>query len=125
MQFHLSFAYMVSGIEKLSGYNWRNGESIWKAIHLPNFDNDFEINVDWLGEYPIVFLFIGWLTIIIELFYPLFISIRKTRMFWLYFTIGLHLSIALFLNLYFFSAIMIIWNVTAFYTFNKNKLSYV
>ncbi|MDO4727504.1 MAG: HTTM domain-containing protein [Bacteroidota bacterium] len=119
MQFHLCFAYMISGLEKLSGYNWRNGESIWKAIHLPNFDNDFNVNVDFLGKYPIIFVVIGWLTIIIELLYPLFTSIKKTREMWLYLTIGLHLSIVLFLNLYFFSAIMIIWNITTFYSFDK------
>ena len=58
--------------EKLSGFNWRNGESVWKALHLPNFTNDFNVDVTWLGAYPWVFVILGWSTIIIELFYPLF-----------------------------------------------------
>lgn len=119
-QIHLAIAYFVSGIEKLSGYNWRNGESIWKAIHLPNFGNDFNLNFDSLGKYPLIIALIGWSTIIIELMYPLFISLKKTRLIWLYLTISLHLGIAIVLNLYFFSAIMITWNITNFY-FIKNK----
>lgn len=114
-QIHIVIAYFVSGIEKLSGYNWRNGESIWKAVHLPNFNNDFNINFDFSGKYPLIIVFIGWSTILIELFYPLFITLKKTRILWLYLTISLHLGIALALNLYFFSAIMITWNITNFY----------
>ncbi len=76
---HIAIAYFVSGIEKLSGYNWRNGESIWKAVHLPNFNNDFNINFDFLGKHPLFIVFIGWSTILIELFYPLFITLKKNK----------------------------------------------
>lgn len=120
-QIHIAIAYFVSGIEKLSGYNWRNGESIWKAVHLPNFNNDFNINFDFLGNYPLIIILIGWSTIIIELLYPLFITLKKTRKLWLVLTISLHLGIALTLNLYFFSAIMITWNVTNFYFIKTDK----
>lgn len=114
-QIHIAIAYFVSGFEKLSGYNWRNGESIWKAVHLPNFNNDFNINFDFLGKYPLIIILIGWATILIELLYPIFITLKKTRTLWLYLTLSLHLGIALTLNLYFFSAIMITWNITNFY----------
>lgn len=120
-QIHLAIAYFVSGIEKLSGYNWRNGESIWKAIHLPNFSNDFGLNLDFFGKYPYVLVIMGWGTIIIELMYPLFITLKKTRLIWLYLTISLHLGIALVLNLYFFSAIMITWNIANFYFIKEKK----
>lgn len=121
LQIHLMIAYFVSGAEKLSGFNWRNGESVWKALHLPNFTNDFNVDVTWLGAYPWVFVILGWSTIIIELFYPLFISLKKTRVAWLYLTISLHLGIALTLNLYFFSAYMITWNLAAFYFIKPQK----
>ncbi len=114
-QIHITICYFVSGIEKLSGYNWRNGESIWKAVHLPNFNNDFNINFDFLGKYPLIIVLIGWSTILIELLYPLFITLKKTRTLWLFLTVLLHLGIAITLNLYFFSAIMITWNITNFY----------
>lgn len=120
-QIHLIIAYFVSGLEKITGYNWRNGESIWKAVHLPNFSNDFNINFDFLGKYPLFVIIIGWSTLLIELLYPLFITLKKTRTLWLYLTISLHLGIALTLNLYFFSAIMITWNITNFYFIKTEK----
>lgn len=119
-QIHLSIAYFVSGFEKIIGYNWRNGESIWKAVHLPNFSNDFNINFNFLGDYPIVVIMIGWTTVLIELLYPIFINIKKTRQVWLWMTVSMHLGIALTLNLYFFSAVMICWNLTNYY-FNDIK----
>lgn len=124
LQIHLSIAYFVSGFEKIIGYNWRNGESIWKAVHLPNFSNDFNIDFNFLGDYPYLVVFIGWMAIIIELCYPLFINIKKTRKLWLYLTISLHLGIALTLNLYFFSAMMICWNLTSYYFEDKKIQDY-
>ncbi|MFL9836206.1 hypothetical protein ABS768_01770 [Flavobacterium sp. ST-75] len=119
-QIHICIAYFVSGFEKITGYNWRNGESVWKAIHLPGFPNDFHLNFDSLGNYPWIFVLAGWFTILVEMLYPLFINIRRTRMIWLCLTISLHLGIALVLNLYFFSAILITWNIANYY-FNDEK----
>lgn len=114
-QIHICIVYFVSGFEKLTGYNWRNGESVWKAIHLIGFPNDFELNFNSLGEYPWVFIAAGWFTIVVEMLYPLFINIKRTRTLWLCLTISLHCGIALILNLYFFSAIMITWNLANYY----------
>jgi hypothetical protein len=114
-QVHICFAYFQSGLDKLVGFNWRNGESVWKAINLPNFSNDFHLSYDSLGRYPILFIILGWVVILTELLYPIFINIRKTRQLWLILTIGMHLGILVTLNLYFFSAIMIIWNLTNYY----------
>lgn len=47
--------------------------------------------------------------------YPLFIWMPKTRKLWLSLTICMHLGIAIILNLYFFSTLMIIWNLANFY----------
>lgn len=121
-QIHICIAYFVSGLEKISGYNWRNGEAVWKAIHLPNFTNDFNINIDFLGNYPFIFVFLSWYTIVVELFYPVFILNSKTRMLWLYLIILLHIGIAIFLNLYFFAATLIIWNLSAFYFQNEKNI---
>jgi len=120
-QIQICFAYFMSGAEKLSGYNWRNGEAIWKAFHLPGFQNPFVNFINALGNFPAIFIFIGWLTILIELFYPLFVNIKKTRKIWVFMTIIMHVSIALMLNLYFFSAIMIVWNLTNFYFEDEKK----
>ena len=114
-QLHLCIAYFFSGFDKLLGFNWRNGEAIWKAINLPYANRDFFFDFTWISEFSSLLIFMGWATIITEMFYPLFIWITPTRKIWLFFTIMMHLGIALALNLYYFSAIMIVWNITNFY----------
>lgn len=112
LQVNICIAYFFGGLEKLIGFNWRNGESIWKAIHL--YGNPDWINVNFLYNTP-VFLIAGWGVIIIEMLYPIFINIRGIRKLWLSFIIFMHLSIALFLGLFFFSTFMIILNLSAYY----------
>lgn len=117
-QIHLTVLYFFSGFDKLLGFNWRNGESIWKAINLPSVNQDFNFDFEFLADYPIALVAIGWVTIIIEMCYPIFIWYPKTQFYWLILIVSMHLGIALVLNLYFFSALMIIWNITNFY-YNK------
>jgi hypothetical protein len=113
-QIHISMAYFFSGFDKLLGYNWRNGESIWKAIHLPYANRDFNFDFSWMADHSYILIIIGWSTVIIEMMYPIFVWIPKTQKTWMMLTISMHLGIALVLNLYYFSAIMIIWNLTNF-----------
>lgn len=113
-QIHISIAYFFSGFDKLLGYNWRNGESIWKAIHLPYANRDFNFDFSWMADHSYILIIIGWSTVIIEMLYPVFVWIPKTQKTWMMLTISMHLGIALVLNLYYFSAIMIIWNLTNF-----------
>lgn len=114
-QIHISTAYFFSGLDKALGFNWWNGESIWKAIHLPYSNRDLNIDFSWLTEHSYILSFIGWSTIIIEMCYPFFIWYKSTQKTWLFLTVSMHIGIALVLNLYYFSAIMIVWNITNFY----------
>ncbi len=114
-QVHISMAYFFSGLDKALGFNWWNGESIWKAIHLPYSNRDLNIDFSWLAEHSYIVSLIGWSTIIIEMCYPFFIWYKPTQKIWLFLTISMHIGIALVLNLYYFSAIMIVWNITNFY----------
>ena len=113
IQSHLCIAYFFSGLGKVLGFNWWNGESVWKAMNLPNLHHTF--NVSEYTQNPLLYIFIGWATIIIELFYPIFININRTRKIWLILTISMHIGIIFSLNLFFFSAIMITWNLTTYY----------
>lgn len=128
-QIHISMAYFFSGLDKALGFNWWNGESIWKAIHLPYCNRDLNIDFSWLTEHSYILSFIGWSTIIIEMCYPFFIWYKPTQKTWLFLTVSMHIGIALVLNLYYFSAIMIVWNITNFYfeqyevTSSKKKIS--
>jgi Vitamin K-dependent gamma-carboxylase len=120
-QVHLSIAYFFSGFDKLLGVNWHNGESIWKAINLPYANSDYFFDFSWLAQHSYILVFLGWATIIIETCYPIFIWINKTRRVWLFLIISFHVGIALVLNLYYFSAIMIVWNLSGFY-FEEKKI---
>ncbi len=125
LQLHLGIAYFFSGLVKLLGFNWWNGESIWKAINLPYVNRDFAFDFTWLADYPFVFVAIGWATIVVELFHPFFIAWKKTRTFWLLATVGMHFGIAIVLNLYYFSAMMIVWNLAAYHYFTLEENSAV
>ncbi len=111
-QTHVCIMYFFSGLEKLMGYNWRNGESIWRMLH--GYNATESVNFDFLYNTPIPLL-IGWATVMLELLYPLFINIQQTRKWWLAGIVIFHVSIAFFMGLYFFSSVMIILNLTAYY----------
>jgi len=112
LQAHICIAYFFSGFEKMLGHTWRNGEAIWKMIH--GYNSTSFINLDGFYNTPL-FMVIAWGTIILEMLYPLFINLQKTRRVWLYGIILFHISIAVFIGLYFFSAIMIIINLACYY----------
>lgn len=112
IKIHVCIMYFFAGFDKLIGYNWRNGESMWRVLTEYNNTNLY----DFKRLYNTPFFYIsGWVTIIFEMLYPIFINIKKTRLFWLISIILLHLFIALILGLSYFSLIMIILNLTAYY----------
>ena len=110
---HLCIAYFFSGFDKVIGLTWRNGEAIWKALHSHQYYSLFSL--DFLANTPF-FLIAGWGTIVLEMVYGIGMNLKITRMYWLFAIIALHLFIALFMGLFFFSALMILLNLSAFYT---------
>ncbi|MCD9619336.1 hypothetical protein, partial [Chryseobacterium gleum] len=116
-QIHVSIVYFFAGFDKIIGPNWWNGENIWKAINLPFATNTYDVT--FLGHYPILLTVFGLLTVVLELAYPFFVWLPKTSKYWIYLTILMHVGIAFILNLYFFSSIMIIWNLTLLFSFNN------
>lgn len=115
LQLHVCFIYFFSGLEKIAGPTWRNGEALWKAVHLPYFESGSIIPLSGLAAYPWLWIIGGWLVCLLELLFPVFINYSKTRKIGTYLIIALHLSIAAILHLYLFSAIMIAFNLAAFY----------
>lgn len=120
LQIHLTIVYFESGFDKIIGPNWWNGESIWKSVHLPLFGNDLSANFNFMAKYPIIPLAIGLGTIIVELFYPLFMWNKKTRKLWLSLVIMMHISILISLNLFFFATLMILLNISCFFVMEKD-----
>jgi hypothetical protein len=109
---HLSVAYFFSGFDKVIGVTWRNGEALWKVMHSHNYYSLFSL--DFLANTPF-FIISCWATMILEMAYGIFMNVRVTRPYWLTGIVLLHLFIALFMGLFFFSALLIILNLSAYY----------
>lgn len=116
LQVFLSILYFFSGFDKLLGYNWRNGEAIWKTINLPSANTYISSNLEWLSVYQLIPILLGWSVVVLEMLYFI-INFTALRKFFLSAIIVLHLSIALLLELYFFSSLMIIFNIAAYHNF--------
>ncbi len=109
---HLGLAYFFSGLDKVIGPTWRDGEAIWKALHSHAYFSLF--NLDFLAATPFFWL-AGWATIILEIGYPLGMNWARSRPLWLLGIVGMHLFIGLFMGLFFFSALMITLSLAAYY----------
>lgn len=115
LQLHLCMIYFFGGLEKLIGPSWRNGEALWKAMHLPDMMGALRPDVSFLALFPLAVTAVGWAVIILELGYAVLVWFSATRSLWVWSIIGMHAGIALMLGLYHFSALMILFNLVAFY----------
>ncbi|KXX72611.1 HTTM domain-containing protein [Flammeovirga sp. SJP92] len=116
LQIHLAIAYCLSGVSKGLDPGWWNGNSVWKAI--ASVDNSF------FSISPLILTFVGIGTVLLEFLYPLLIFLKPTRKYALTAIILMHVSIAIMMELYAFSAIMIVWNIAAYGTL-KEKAKHV
>lgn len=108
LKIHLCIVYLTSGLAKCSDPNWWNGNAIWRA--MVDLNTDF-----YISPYILMFLSIG--TVLLEVFYPIFafIKFKFLRKILIINVVLMHLGIGVFLELSSFAAVMIIWNITAFY----------
>ena len=113
LQLHVCIAYVASGVEKAMGPQWWNGEAIWRAIMSPH-DGASPIDFSFLADMPWLAQMLCWMTLLLEAGVPFFIWHRHTRILWLTGIVGMHLGIAIVMNLWTFSAVMIVFDVAAF-----------
>jgi hypothetical protein len=110
-QLHLCIIYLNSGVAKIRGEQWWNGEAIWRALMNPEFGvRDFS----WLARAPAVPMVLGWSTLLIEAGYAFLIWPRRTRPWWVAATVALHLGIGVTMGLWMFSLMMIVMTMSAF-----------
>lgn len=119
LQLHLCLIYFFSGITKCVGAGWWDGTSIWYALIRPPFNLlPPETLIAWKSLFPIMSISVC----LLEMGYPLFIWMPRTRAFWLLAIIAMHLAIGLAMGLYLFAFVMITLNLTAFgpgFTFRR------
>lgn len=110
-QIHLAIAYFASGVDKAIGWQWRNGEAIWRSLMLPTYR---QYDFSWLAHAPWLATLLGFGTLVIEIGYPFFIFPTRTRPIWITLVLSLHLGIALFLGLHLFALMMGVLTVSCF-----------
>ena len=113
LQLHLCVIYFFSGLTKLLGSGWWNGESLWRALTRPPFDM---VSSEVLIHGKYLFIPLGLGICLLETSYPIFIWLRRTRLIWLVGIIAMHGAIALLMGLYLFGLIMAVLNIAAFGT---------
>jgi hypothetical protein len=111
LQVHMCFVYFIGGLSKCLGSGWWNGSNLWRSLTRPPFNL---ISPDILVRFKYALPILGISICLIELGYPFFIWIRKTRLFWLVCILAMHAAIGLAMGMYLFALGMIVLNVAAF-----------
>ncbi|MDO5615454.1 MAG: hypothetical protein Q4G16_04630 [Cruoricaptor ignavus] len=109
LQIQLCIVYFFAGFGKALGTDWIDGNAMWYVFNI--FIMKKPTHLSPIFKY--LFTFISLFTIFIEIFYPLLVSIKKTRKIIIISILFLHLGIALFMGLYTFGFVMIILNIIA------------
>jgi hypothetical protein len=111
LQVHLCFIYLIGGLAKCLGNGWWDGSNLWRSLIRPPFNLvSPEILVPFKYALPVL----GILICLLEVSYPIFIWIKKTRFVWLICILVMHAAIGLMMGLYLFALVMIVMNVAAF-----------
>jgi len=111
LQVHLCFVYFFGGLAKCLGNGWWNGSNLWRSLIRPPFNL---ISPDILVRFKYALPVLGISICVIEVGYPLFIWMKKTRFVWLVCILGMHVAIGLTMGLYLFALVMIVLNLAAF-----------
>lgn len=111
LQVHMCFVYFVGGLAKCLGNGWWNGSNLWRSLTRPPFDL---VSPEILVRFKYALPILGISICLIELGYPFFIWIKKTRLFWLVCILAMHAAIGLAMGMYLFALVMIVLNLAAF-----------
>ena len=111
LQLHLCFVYFFGGLAKILGSGWWNGSNLWRSLIRPPFNL---ISPDILVRFKYALPALGISICLLEVGYPVFIWMKKTRFFWLVCILAMHAAIGLTMGLYLFALVMIVLNLAAF-----------
>ncbi|QKX04835.1 hypothetical protein HN014_07870 [Aquimarina sp. TRL1] len=103
---HLCLVYFVSAMHKIHADVWFNGIATYQTLSLERFGGDTSIN-KWLAKNGILVTLSTYGTILVELFYPVLVWFKETKVLFIVSAIGLHLSIAVLMMLYDFQLLFI------------------
>ncbi len=102
---HLCLVYFISAIHKIHSDVWFNGVATYYTLSLDRFrGTSLNLNLAKNGVFVTISTY-G--TILIELFYPVLIWFKKTKIPIIFLAITLHISIYIFMMIYDFQLIFI------------------
>ncbi len=111
LQVQLCFVYFIGGLAKCLGNGWWDGSNLWRSLIRPPFTI---VPPDILVRFKYVLPALGISICLLEVSYPIFIWMKKTRLIWLVCILAMHAAIGLLMGLYLFAMVMIIMNIAAF-----------
>ena len=111
LQVQLCFVYFIGGIAKFLGNGWWDGSNLWRSLIRPFFNL---VPPDLLVQFKYALPLLGISICLLEVSYPIFIWLKKTRWIWLGCILAMHAAIGLMMGLYFFALVMIVMNLAAF-----------
>ena len=111
LQVHLCFVYFIGGLAKCLGNGWWDGSNLWRALIRPPFT---VVPPDILVRFKYALPVLGIAICLLEVSYPVFIWMKKTRLIWLVCIVEMHAAIGLLMGLYLFALVMIVMNIAVF-----------
>lgn len=103
-QIQVCIIYAYSGLQKLRGGQWWQGEALWDVLtnhQLTRWD------FSWVSHFPLLLIVATYLTLAWEIYFPVLVWVKPTRRPALWAGTLMHLGIGIALNLTFFASIMI------------------
>lgn len=115
LQIQLFTIYTYTGFEKLKGTTWWDGTALWTVLVNPQFTS---YDLLFLKDFPLFFAIGTFVTIVFEVYFPVLVSIKRTRLLWLSLGVAFHLMIGLLLGLMSFSLVMMSTYILFVYRLN-------
>ncbi|HEX5472277.1 MAG TPA: HTTM domain-containing protein [Lacipirellulaceae bacterium] len=112
IQVHMCIIYLFSGIGKLQGLPWANGQASWLSFDMLEYRSRAPfLDMTWMAGHPYMLNFMTHATVFWELSYCALIWPALTRPWVLAMAVLVHGGIALFLGMPTFGLVMLIGNL--------------
>jgi Vitamin K-dependent gamma-carboxylase len=118
LQVHLCFVYFIGGLAKCLGNGWWDGSNLWRSLIGSPFS---VVAPDVLVQFKYALPVLGISICLLEVSYPVFIWLKRTRRIWLGCILAMHAAIGLMMGLYLFALVMIVMNLAAFGVPNSGR----
>lgn len=105
LQLQIMSVYAYSGMEKLRGATWWQGDAIWNTLANGQLA---KINFSFLAHFPIVLVFLTFFTVLWELYFPILVWIPRIKYWILGLGVVFHLAIGFMINIPYFSILMVL-----------------